>query len=293
MLSISHKTVYRYNRPVAFGPHRLLLRPRDGHDLRLLDAHLSISPPARVHWHYDTFGNSVALAVFDQTSKRLEIRSDLSIRQYARRAELKEQDGKKTQMPVVYSDENRIDLSPYLPMEFPSEASALANWLDTAFQDRPQDITAFLRSLNAVIHASLNYSRREEFGTQTAMTTIHKKTGTCRDFAFLLMEAARLHGFAARFVTGYLHDGASNMDELTGGGSTHAWAEIFVPEAGWLEFDPTNLIDRSRALIRVAVTRTPAQATPISGTFHGDGARFEGMSVDVAVREPVDDDSDT
>jgi len=285
MLSISHTTRYSYDRPVAFGPHRLLLRPRDGHDLRVLEAHLAISPPATLRWHFDTFGNSVAHAIFAEQSDSLEVRSDLLIKQYANKPALGQHYRAQARLPFAYSDENRIDLAPFLAMEFPHESAALNDWLDAVFRDRPDDILAFLRALSTAIRGACTYRRREELGTQSAMTTALKKSGTCRDFAFLLMESARLYGFAARFVTGYLHDGARASEKLAGGGSTHAWADIYVPGQGWIEFDPTNLIDNNLALIRVAVTRTPAQATPISGTYERAGANFLGMNVVVAVRE--------
>ena len=110
--------------------------------------------------------------------------------------------------------------------------------------------------------------------------------GTCRDFAVLFIEAARFLGFAARFVTGYLYDPGADGCEgrpLSGGGSTHAWADVFIPGVGWIEFDPTNRIVAGRNLLRVAVTRTQTQALPVSGVFSGDGA-FRGMAVDVSVR---------
>jgi transglutaminase-like putative cysteine protease len=142
-----------------------------------------------------------------------------------------------------------------------------------------------LVALSSIIHHEFNYSRREARGTQTALTTVERRSGTCRDFAFLFMECARLLGFAARFVTGYLHvrdDGGEAG--FVGGGSTHAWADIYVPGEGWLEFDPTNLIDGNQALIRIAVTRTPLQATPISGTYERNDGQFLDMDVTVDVR---------
>ena len=136
------------------------------------------------------------------------------------------------------------------------------------------------------MHETFAYARREAEGVQSPGETIQLGSGTCRDFALLFMEAARRLGFAARFVTGYLHDEASEPDggkDMTGGGATHAWADIFVPGAGWVEFDPTNRIVASRNLIRVATTRTPAQALPVSGTFERDGSRMLHLEVSVSV----------
>lgn len=175
-------------------------------------------------------------------------------------------------------------------MQFPEERETLSQWLKAAFQNRPSVILEFLGGLSAAIHAAFSYSRREERGTQSALTTVAMKTGTCRDFAFLFMECARLFGFAARFVTGYLHVREDAEAMLKGGGSTHAWADVYVPGEGWVEFDPTNLIEGNQALIRIAVTRTPEQATPISGTYDREQGRFLGMSVDVSVREVTEDE---
>ena len=285
LISISHVTRYRYDRPVDFGPHRLLVRPRDGHDLRVLETHLVITPQPKLHWQFDAFGNSVAHAVFSESSNILEINSDLLIRRYAGHGEISSPERSLSQMPLDYDTENQTDLAPYIPMEFPQEREALTRWLSAEFQNRPAGIFEFLSALSATIHASFSYSRREERGTQSALATVTKRTGTCRDFAFLFMECARLFGFAARFVTGYLHVREDAEEMLKGGGSTHAWADVYVPGEGWVEFDPTNLIVGNQALIRIAVTRTPAQATPISGTYDREQGRFLGMSVDVTVRE--------
>ena len=291
MLSISHTTRYLYDRPVKLGPHRLLLRPRDGHDLRVLKSNLQISPPATVHWHFDTFGNSVAHALFADPSDHLEVQSDLLIRQYERLPPV-HPDWPSASMPLAYDEDDQIDLAPFLAMEFPQEAAGLQAWLDAVFQDRPAGTVAFLKALSAAIHNAFAYSRREERGTQSALTTIHRERGSCRDFAFLFMESARLFGFAARFVTGYLHYDRGGVDDFVGGGSTHAWADVYVPEEGWIQFDPTNLIDDSTALVRVAVTRTPLQATPISGTYERGDSSFLGMNVSVSVHEVPEGESD-
>jgi transglutaminase-like putative cysteine protease len=143
-----------------------------------------------------------------------------------------------------------------------------------------------LGALGTAIHQTFRYARRESEGVQAPGETIRLGSGTCRDFALLFMEAARRLGFAARFVTGYLHDEASDPrggEEMTGGGATHAWADVFVPGAGWVEFDPTNRIVASRNLIRVATTRTPSQALPVSGTFEHDGGRQLRLEVGVVV----------
>ena len=293
LISITHVTRYSYDRPVAFGPHRLLVRPRDGHDMRVLEAHLAMSPAAKLHWQFDVFGNSVAHAVFSESSDSLEIRSDLLIKRYAGHNEHSAFDRPPILMPLHYRADNLTDLSAYIPMQHPEERAGLSLWLDAEFDGRPAEALKFLSALSAVIHQAFSYSRREQRGTQSALTTVAKRTGTCRDFALLFMECARLFGLAARFVTGYLHARGDDAADVKGGGSTHAWAEVYVPGEGWVEFDPTNLIESSQALIRIAVTRTPEQATPISGTYDNRDAVFLGMSVEVSVREMAESEYQT
>ena len=152
----------------------------------------------------------------------------------------------------------------------------------------PTETIAVLDTLSSAIHHGFTYGRREMRGVQSPAQTLALGSGTCRDFALLFMEAARILGFAARFVTGYLYDAATEgaaSEALSGGGSTHAWADVFVPGAGWVEFDPTNRIVAGRNLLRVATTRTPSQALPVSGTFSGAAEDFLGMDVLVAVRQ--------
>jgi transglutaminase-like putative cysteine protease len=289
-IAVTHNTTYRYDRPVTFGEHRFLIRPRDAHDLRVLDANLAISPSATLLWSFDQFGNSVARATFSEASDHLEVRSELLITLFARDPSFRMSGMDGAPMPVAYSADQIIDLTPYRNMEFGEEGKAVREWLDQAFINRPTTDLSFLTALSALIKHTFLYRSRDELGTQTALETIKGASGTCRDFAFLFMECARLFGFAARFVTGYLFDRADGSGLVVGGGATHAWAEIYVPGHGWIEFDPTNLISDGMALIRVAVTRAPAQASPISGTFDGgEGAQFLGMTVDVSVREVAAD----
>ena len=119
------------------------------------------------------------------------------------------------------------------------------------------------------IHESFVYTRRHEPGTQPPRLTLQLRRGTCRDFALLMMEAVRSLGFAARFVTGYVYVPDRDGSETRGGGSTHAWCQVYLPGAGWVEFDPTNGIVGNRDLIRVAVARDPSQAVPLSGSYRG------------------------
>ncbi len=283
-IRVLHRTEYTYDRPITLNPHHLMLRPRDGHDLWVDDAFLTIHPQASLRWYFDTFGNSLAEATFHAESDRLLIESELLLRRYATDV-LARQDGPHVcPYPFVYTRDEALDLAPYLALENQQDAESLDGWLATHFDDRPDSAFALLDQLSACIHENFGYSRREQMGTQTAAETIHSGMGTCRDFAFLFMEASRRLGFAARFVTGYLNDSASGSETAVGGGSTHAWADVFVPGEGWIEFDPTNRITAGRALIRVASTRSPGQASPIWGSYEGADAVFLDLTVSVDVR---------
>jgi transglutaminase-like putative cysteine protease len=287
-LRILHRTRYTYDRPVTFGEHRLMIRPRDGHDMRILDSSLSVSPRANVHWAFDTSGNSVALLSFHDEADELVIESELLLRRYGLDEPLARIERYAGAYPVEYDANERIDLGPYLVADQPQDQEALAAWITQMLPQRNSDSLQVLRALGAAVHEAFRYARREEEGVQTPTETIRLGAGTCRDFALLFMEAARSLGFAARFVTGYLHDeaaGNESGEDMTGGGATHAWADVFVPGAGWVEFDPTNRIIASRKLIRVATTRTPSQALPVSGTFVHEGGKQLRLRVAVSVTD--------
>lgn len=285
-LRILHRTRYAYDRPVAFGQHRLMIRPRDGHDMRILDSRLTVSPRADVHWAFDTFGNSVALLSFHDSANELLIESELLLRRYGLDEPLARIERFTGSYPVEYNPDERIDLGPYLIIDKPLDRDAVAAWITQVIPQLPVGTMQVLGALSASIHSKLRYERREAEGVQTPAETIRMGSGTCRDFALLFMDAARSLGFATRFVTGYLHDDVADSgsgDDMSGGGATHAWADVFVPGAGWVEFDPTNRIIASRNLIRVATTRTPSQALPVRGTYAHDGGKLLALEVSVTV----------
>ncbi|MEX2518755.1 MAG: transglutaminase family protein [Paracoccaceae bacterium] len=289
IMRILHRTEYRYDRLVSLNPHRLMLRPRDGHDLWVDDALVRIRPQASLRWSFDAFGNSIAEATFEDATDFLFIESELFLRRYVTEISLEPEGPHICPFPFEYSDDDMLDLYPFRGLANVEDADALDQWLEAHFTDRPGGAFLFLHSLSDSIYRNLTYSGREEMGTQSAAETISQGFGTCRDFAFLFMEAARRFGFAARFVTGYLNDmshgGGDGLGAPVGGGATHAWADVFVPREGWIEFDPTNRITAGGELIRVATTRTPAQASPISGSYVGAGAVFLGLDVSVEVSE--------
>src|SRR5688572_12464189 len=283
LLTVRHATAYRYAAPVAFGQHRLMLRPRDSHDLRLVDAELLLSPPGTMRWMHDVFGNSVALVDFAEPAAELSIVSTLKIERYAL-AKLDFPIAPEAESyPFMHSADDRSDLGRLRERHYPDRGE-VEEWARQFVLENPTNTFNLLATMNAAVRGSFDYRAREEEGTQSPVETIEKKSGTCRDYALLLIEAARSLGFGARLVSGYLYDPALDGGEaVQGAGATHAWAEIYLPGAGWVEFDPTNGLIAGENLIRVAVTRDPAQAAPIGGTYYGDG-RFIGMEVDVTVR---------
>jgi transglutaminase-like putative cysteine protease len=285
-LTIRHNTVYRYKRPVMFGEHRLMLRPRDSHDLRLVSAELILSPKATVRWIHDVFGNSVALVDFDEAARELKVESKLVIERYALDSPTFELDPLAREYPFIYSADDRTDLGRTLDRHYPDPAGQLEAWAQAFVASRPIDTQALLAGINSTIKNTFAYKQRWEEGTQPPLETLDLRSGTCRDFALLFIEAARSLGFAARFVSGYLYDPAldgTTGNEVKGAGATHAWAEVYLPGAGWIEYDPTNGIIAGENLIRVAVTRDAHQAVPVSGSFDGELEDGAGMTVEVEV----------
>jgi transglutaminase-like putative cysteine protease len=281
---IRHRTRYTYDGPIMLGLHRLMTRPRDGHDMRILESNLVVSPAADVRWSFDTFGNSVAFLTFHQPAETLLIDSELTVRRYVVDEPLARIARHSEAYPFAYDINDSIDLAPLLASQFPDDRHSVEAWIASAIPTRAADCLEVLNQLGDAIHRSYAYGRREERGTQTPGETIALGRGTCRDFALLFIEAARLLGFAARFVTGYLYDAGADgsaANGLNGGGSTHAWADVFIPGVGWTEFDPTNRIVADRNLLRVATTRTPSQALPVSGVYSGTAS--SRMSVEVGV----------
>jgi transglutaminase-like putative cysteine protease len=277
IVTIRHTTSYRYARPVEFGDHRLMFRPRDSHDMRLLQTGLEISPAARVRWLHDVFGNSIAIAAFSEPAPELRLVSTIRLEHFPAPAIEFLIEPYARQHPFTYSAEDAPDLGRTIERHYPDPGHRVDEWA-RRFVSAPgeTDTQALLVTITAAIREEFRYEAREAEGTQTPVETLDRGSGTCRDFALFMMEAVRSLGFAARFVSGYLYD-----DQAVGGGATHAWVQVYLPGGGWVEFDPTNAIVGGQKLVRVAVTRDPAQAIPVSGTWTGSPADFVGMTVNV------------
>ena len=285
VLNVRHTTVYRYSCPVALGDHRLMLRPRDSHDLRLIKTNLTFSPPASVRWIHDVFGNSVAIASFSEPAAELRIESSLVLETFAAERPPFQITPDALRYPFIYSADDRIDLGRMLERQYPDPNDRLGAWARGFVRSNPTDTSALLADLNNGVKAQISYQSRETEGTQTPVETLNRGWGSCRDLAVLLIEAARSLGFGARVVTGYLYRASADAGSTAavGAGTTHAWADIYVPGSGWIAYDPTNGTIGGHDLIRVAVTRDISQAVPISGSFVGTAGSYLGMTVDVTV----------
>jgi transglutaminase-like putative cysteine protease len=287
VLSVRHRTVYNYKNPVSFGDHRLMCRPRDSHDLRLLDATLTISPPAATtRWIHDVFGNSIAITSFTEQSNQLTFESSFRAEHFPLPARQIDLEDYAKALPFAYTVDEIPDLGRRTERHYPDPERSIDIWARSFLENTPDLSTlAVLNAMNKTIKTEFGYARREEEGTQLPAETLRTRSGSCRDFALLMMEAARTFGLAAQFVSGYLYDekliGAGGG--LVGGGETHAWLQIYLPGAGWVEFDPTNALVGGRNLIRVAVARDASQAVPLAGSFVGQPDDFLGMNVSVEV----------
>jgi len=285
ILNVRHTTVYRYRRPVRLGNHRLMLRPRDSHDLRLIRTNLNFLPGASVRWIHDVFGNSIAIASFAESAAELRIESKLQLETYVVERPRSEIAPEAASYPFIYSADDRIDLGRMLERHHPDPSDRLGAWARAFVRGSRTDTQALLADLNAGVKSSISYQSRETEGTQTPVETLDRGSGSCRDLAMLLIEAARCLGFGARVVTGYLYNPSADGGDTAaaGAGATHAWADIYLPGVGWIAYDPTNGTVSGANLIRVAVTRDISQAVPIAGSFVGGSGDYLGMTVDVAV----------
>lgn len=283
ILRVRHVTSYAYARPVRFGEHRLMFRPRDSHDQRLLSADLSVSPdPADIHWVHDVFGNCITHVAFATPAEELRFETSIVLDHTPQMVPRFRTEQRAKLWPFEYDPDVLPDLAPFMRVHNPTPE--LEAWARKFTRSGLETETGhLLMTLTMGIRESLVYSRRTDPGTQPPQLTLAQRKGTCRDFAWLMIEACRTLGFAARFVTGYIYVPSRDGPTLRGGGATHAWVQVFLPGAGWVEFDPTNGIVGNKDLIRVGVAREPKQARPLSGSFVGDRADYLGMTVQVNV----------
>jgi len=278
-LTLRHKTTYRYNRPVKLSTHRLMLRPRESRELRLISSALIVMPEAVVTWAHDVFGNSVATATFAGTTDHLVIDSVAELELGATQWPVFDVAASAASYPFPYLADDRTDLGALAIPQCPDPMGRLRTWAEAFVRSRPTDTLSLLKDLSTGITACVRYQSRDDEGTQAPIETLDRGWGSCRDFAVLFVEAVRELGFGARIVSGYLY----NPEREREAGTTHAWAEVFVPGAGWITFDPTNRSVGGFNLIPVAVGRGIHQVMPVAGSYTGMTDAFQGLWVDVSV----------
>jgi transglutaminase-like putative cysteine protease len=282
-LKIHHKTTYRFRQPVSLWPHRLMLRPRESRDLRLVSSTVTVTPAATVTWAQDVFGNAVATASFQTMSDHLVIDSVAELQLDAAAWPVFDIAASAISYPFRYSDDDWTDLGALAMQQYPDPAGRLRAWARAFVRSIPTDTLAMLKDLSAGVFDQISYQSREDEGTQSPIQTLDRGWGSCRDFAVLFAEAVRTLGFGARIVSGYLYNPNRDTVGSSGAGSTHAWVEVYVTGAGWITFDPTNRSVGGFNLIPVAVARDIREVMPVVGSFVGMTDAFVGMTVEVVV----------
>lgn len=290
---ILHRTTYRYSEPVRFGLHRLVLRPREGHNVAVVRHELTITPKAKLYWLNDLFGNHVALAEIAEPATELEIINDVLIDRIAiAEDEAPSRITRKSvsPLPVAYPQTELPVVQGFAAPVYPEDQTAVRQWIAEVTAETA-GATAFelLQQIGVSIFKRIRYRRREEPGVQTPATTLSLGTGSCRDMAVLMIEACRSRGIAARFVSGYLNTSAS----AAGRGATHAWMDVYLPDTGWTGYDPTigELVTRKH--IALGVSAHPRGVMPISGIYSGPRGAYLGMQVEVMVKEVERDPGST
>ena len=279
-IRIRHRTTYNYSEPVLFGQHKILIRPREGHDLHIESSLLEINPAHNIHWMRDVNGNSIAKVDFTESAAQLMIYSELILQHYDSNPLDFILEESAVNYPFVNEPDSQPELAPFKHIIYPKDAARLKDWLTQFWKpgDRVETF-ALLQRVNQHINNTFQYQRRDESGVQTPGETLQKNSGSCRDFATLLLESCRCWGLAARFVSGYMQCEATEA----GGASTHAWTEVYLPGAGWKGFDPTSGIMTASQHVTVAVASNPENAAPIAGSFKGPATAFQNIQVDVSV----------
>lgn len=278
-LNISHVTEYLFSAPVSLQPHRLLLRPRENHNVRIESSILNIDPPHTLQWKRDVLDNSVAVASFPEVSDRLRISSRVVIQHYDENPFDFLVDDYAVIHPFEYAKEEQPDLAPFREAVYPADRDAVRHWLDGLYLRSPMQTFTLLDRVNREVASRFLYQLREEEGVQPPAQTLTLGSGSCRDFAALFMDACRNLGLASRFVSGYLYAQATEA----GNASTHAWAEVYLPGAGWKGFDPTSGEVTGNRHIAVAVARHPESVPPVAGSYVGSPGQRPLLSVAVRV----------
>jgi len=277
-ICIIHSTEYHYHAPVTFGPHRALLRPREGHDLHIESTRLKIEPKADVRWVRDIYGNSIAIITFAEPARKLSLFSEVNVDLYDDTPIDCVIDPLAQSYPFQYAANEQVEIIPYRVPSYPHDGPAVQQWLLNLYSPGQLINTSdLLNKLNTRIYEAFRYNARYDPGVQLPCQTLALGSGSCRDYAVFMMEAARHWGFASRFVTGYIQMGEGQH------GATHAWTEVYIPGAGWRGFDPTNNKLAGSEHVSVAVAREQDKASPLSGSWDGPPDGWDRMEVSVQV----------
>lgn len=285
---LEHVTTYRYRNPVTFGEHRAIFLPSLGFGGRILSYSIDTNLPCKVRWMADTLSNNVALLEFSDSASELQVTYRVRGEHFGIPAIAEfPLDPRADEVPVQYTPDEWNDLAVFLRPHTEDPDGRLAAWTKSFVAGDQDNTLDVLQRMMDTINRTLTYQAREAEGTQSPAETLRLKSGTCRDYAWLMVEALRRLGLACRFVSGYLYDAAldGGGGGMTGSGSTHAWLQVYLPGAGWRAYDPTNRITAGFDLIRVAIARHPGQVIPLSGSWFGEAGDYLGMDVNVAIRK--------
>jgi transglutaminase-like putative cysteine protease len=285
---LEHITTYNYRNPVKFGEHRAIFLPGSGFVGRILNYALETNIPSKVRWMMDTLSNNVAFIEFSEPAKELSVTYRLRGEHFGIKAiadfPLEE---RAIEIPVQYTPDEWTDLVGFMRPHTDDPDGRLAAWSKSFVAGDRDDTLDVLQRMMEAIWNNLTYQSREVEGTQSPAETLRLGSGTCRDYAWLMIEALRRLGLACRFVSGYLYDSSLDGGDvgMTGSGATHAWLQVYLPGAGWRAYDPTNRITAGFDLIRVAIARHPGQVIPLSGSWFGNAGDYLSMDVQVKIRK--------
>ncbi|HEY0563649.1 MAG TPA: transglutaminase family protein [Methylophilus sp.] len=273
-VALHHKTSYHFDRLVSLSPHEVRLKPAAHARTPIMAYSLSVNPEKHfINWQQDPYGNYIARFVFPEKVHALEFTVDLVadmtvinpfdffVEKYAEH------------YPFAYTEQLQYELSAYLKPD--AACQALLDWVAKAKLDMlssPMSIANFLVGINQRLQGDISYLLRMEPGVQTPEETLSKRSGSCRDTAWLLVQILRNMGLAARFVSGYLIQLTADIKALDGPSGTtvdftdlHAWAEVYIPGAGWIGMDPTSGLLTGEGHIPLACTAVPSSAAPVTG----------------------------
>lgn len=285
---LEHITTYRYRQPVTFGEHRAIFLPSLGYGGRILTSTLTANVDHQLRWVKDTLSNNVALLTFEGAAQELTVT-------YRFRGEHFGVQGiedfplsdRAIEIPVQYTPDEWTDLAVFMRPHAEDPDGRVAAWTKEFVAGDQDDTLDVLQRMMNRIWSTLTYQARDAEGVQSPGETLRSQSGTCRDYAWLMIEALRRLGFACRFVSGYLYDAALDGGEvgMTGSGATHAWLQVYLPGAGWRSYDPTNQITEGFDLIPVAISRHPGQVMPLSGAWYGQPNDYLDMTVEININK--------